>query len=79
MADEFVSSDSNWVISLIQGTTAVPKSVAKLIDTVGEQLGLFLEPVHIRRRVQAVSNAILTDAKAKAEVAVGRVDKFRGS
>ncbi len=70
MTVESPSPKPDWIISLIQGTTAVPKSVAKLIDTVGDQIGLFLEPVHIRRKGQAESDVLLAEAKAKVEIAL---------
>jgi hypothetical protein len=57
-------------MALIQGTTAVPKSVAKLIDTIGDQIGLFLEPTHIRRKGQAEADVMVAQAKAKGLVAV---------
>ena len=66
--------DPSWYIALIQGTTIVPKAVAKLIDTVGDQIGLFLEPTHIRRKGQAEADVTVTDAKAKAQVAVLKVE-----
>jgi hypothetical protein len=64
---------SNLLNSLISGTTAIPKSVAKLIDTVGEQIGLFLEPVHIRRKGQAEADLTVAEARARAEIAVVRL------
>ena len=65
---------SNLLNSLITGTTAVPKSVAKLIDTVGEQIGLFLEPAHTRRKGQAKADVAVREAEAKAEVAFVRFE-----
>jgi len=72
--DKPPSPNPNWFMSLIQGTTAVPKSVAKLLDTVCEQIGLFLEPIHIRRKGQAESDLSLAEAKAKAAIAVVRIE-----
>jgi hypothetical protein len=57
-------------MALIEGTTAVPQSVAKLIDSVGNQLGLFLEPTHIRRKGRAQADVLVSEANAKAEIAV---------
>jgi Protein of unknown function (DUF2806) len=65
---------SNLLNSLVTGTTAVPQSVAKLIDTVGEQMGFFLEPIHIRRRGQAKVDVAAAEAEAKAELAVARAE-----
>src|SRR5271166_2598408 len=53
---------------------ALPRSLAKLIDTVGGQIGLFLEPYHIRRKGQAEADVTVAKAKAKAEIAVVRVE-----
>jgi hypothetical protein len=64
----------NLLNSLVTGTTAVPKSVAKLIDTVGEQLGFFLEPIHIRRKGQARAEVAVIEAEAKADIAVVRAE-----
>jgi uncharacterized protein DUF2806 len=61
---------TNWWTSLLQGTTAISKSVVKLIDTVGEQIGLFLEPTHIRRKGQAKADTTVINAKAEADVAM---------
>jgi hypothetical protein len=58
------------VMALIQGGTAIPNAVAKLIDTVGSQIGLFLEPTHIRRKGQAEADVLVSEAKAKADIAV---------
>ena len=63
----------NLLNSLITGTTAVPNSVAKLIDTVAEQIGFFLEPVHIRRRGRANADVAVAEAEAKADIAAARV------
>lgn len=62
------------LIAIIQGTTAVPKLVAKLIDTVGEQVGLFLEPYHIRRKGQAEADVTVAETKAKAQITVLRLE-----
>jgi hypothetical protein len=66
--------DEAWYMALIHGTTAVPKSVAKLIDTVGDQIGLFLEPIHIRRKGQASIDVLVSKAKAQAEIAVLKIE-----
>jgi hypothetical protein len=60
----------DWLMALIQGTTAVPKSVAKLVDTIGEQAGFLLEPAHIRRKGQAMADVKIAEAKADADIAV---------
>jgi len=57
---------------LITGTTAVPKSVAKLINTVGEQIGFSLEPLHIRGKGQAEADSAVAEAKAKAKAAIAK-------
>ncbi len=74
MADASPSPEPDRILALIQGTTAVPRSIAKLIDTVREQIGLFLEPYHIRRRGQAEADVVVTEAKAKADIAVIRLE-----
>lgn len=61
-------------MALIQNTTAIPKAVAKLIDTVRNQIGLFLEPTHIRRKGQAEAGVKVSEARAKADVAVLRIE-----
>jgi hypothetical protein len=53
---------------LIGRSTAIPKSVAKLIDTVGEQAGLIAAPHHVRRNADAQAAAAITLAKAGVEV-----------
>lgn len=63
-------ADPSWYITLIQGTTAIPKSVAKLIDTVGGQIGLFLEPIHLRRKGQAEIDVAVAETRGMAEIAV---------
>ena len=70
MADNLPVSEPNWYISLIQGTTAIPTAIAKLIETVGTQTGLFLEPTHVRRKGQAEADVTVAKAKAEAEIAV---------
>jgi hypothetical protein len=74
MADASPSPVPDRILALIQGTTEVPRSIAKLIDTVREQLGLFLEPYHIRRRGQAEADVVVTEAKTKADIAVIRLE-----
>ena len=74
MAHASPSLEPDRILALIQGTTAVPRSVAKLIDTVGEQIGLFLEPYHIRRKGQAEADVTAAETKAKAEIAVVRLE-----
>lgn len=59
---------NTWYSMLLQGTTAVPKSIAKLFDTVSDQIGLFLEPVHIKRKAVAEADAAIVSAKATAEI-----------
>ena len=70
MTDHLPVPEASWFMSLIQGTTAIPKAIAKLIDTIGGQIGLFLEPTHIRRKGQAEADVTVTEARAKADVAV---------
>lgn len=70
MQDQQPAAEPGSFLSLIQGTTAIPKAISKLIDTVGDQIGLFLEPTHIRRKGQAQADVTVAEAKAKAEVAV---------
>jgi len=61
-------------MALIQGGTAVPKAVAKLIDTIGDQIGLFLEPTHIRKKGQAEAEVLVYEAKAKAEISALKME-----
>jgi uncharacterized repeat protein (TIGR03899 family) len=70
--DPISPSSPNWAISLIQGTTAVPTSLAKLLDTIGVQIGLVSEPFHIRRKGQAELDMQVASARAEGEVAVIR-------
>ncbi len=44
--------------------------VSKLVKTVCDQFGLFLEPTHIRRRASAEADAALTKARAGADIEV---------
>jgi hypothetical protein len=76
MTTNLPAPSTGWstLTSLIQGSTAVPKAVAKLIDTVGDQIGLFLEATHIRRKAKADADAALIAAKGKAEEAVVKVE-----
>jgi hypothetical protein len=73
MAEDLHAPAANWWTSLIQGTTAIPQSVAKLLDTVGQQIGLFLEPTHIRRRGQAEADVTIVKARVEAEIAIVQV------
>ena len=73
MADNLPAPETSWYISLIQGTTAIPTAIAKLIETVGEQIGLFLEPAHIRRKGKAEADVTVAKAKAEAGIAVVQV------
>jgi uncharacterized repeat protein (TIGR03899 family) len=70
MADQVPSPQPSWIISLIQGTTVIPVAFAKLINTVGDQIGLFIEPTHIRRKGQAEADVSVMQAKADQEIAV---------
>jgi hypothetical protein len=63
-------AEPSWYMALIQGSTAIPKSIAKLIDTIGEQTGMFLEPTHIRRKGKAEADVAIENVKAESEVAV---------
>jgi hypothetical protein len=65
---------TNWFLALIQGTTSVPKAVAKLINTVGEQIGFLLEPTHIRRRAAAKADAAMIEAEAESEISLLQFD-----
>ena len=58
------------IMALIEGTTAVPRSVGKLIETIGDQIGLFLEPTHIRRKGQAEADVTVAAPRAKADIEV---------
>lgn len=73
MIDQPVAQES-WYMALIQGTTTIPKAVAKLIDTIGNQIGLFLEPTHIRRKGQAEAGVNVSEARAKADIAVLKIE-----
>lgn len=72
--DQSPVPQTSWYMALIQGTTAIPKSVAKLLDTIGDQIGLFLEPIHIRRKGQAEADVLVFEANAKAEISVLKVE-----
>jgi hypothetical protein len=64
------SGPTSWGIALVQGTTAVPRAAAKLLNTVADQIGFFLEPLHTRRKGKAEADAAVAKAKAEAEIAV---------
>jgi hypothetical protein len=66
MPEDNPQASPDCLMALITGTTAVPVSIAKLIDTVGEQVGLFLEPYHIRRKGKAEADVTVAKAEAKA-------------
>jgi len=73
MADNPLVPEPSWYTSIIQGTTAIPNSIAKLIDTIGTQIGFFLEPTHIRRKGQAEADVTVAMAEAEAKrVVVGQ-------
>ncbi len=61
-------------IATVLGIVAVTKSVAKLLGTVSDQIGLFLEPIHIRRKSHAEAVALKAEATAKAEVSVIEIE-----
>jgi hypothetical protein len=74
MTDQLSAQEPGMLMALIQGTTAVPKSVAKLIDTIGEQIGLFAEPFHTRRMGKAEADVTVTAARAEAEIATIKLE-----
>lgn len=55
--------------SLATGTTVVPKSVAKLIETISDQLGVYLNAGNILRKAKKEADAAVVQAKSEAEVA----------
>lgn len=55
---------------LVLNSTAVPRALGKLIETVGDQIGLFLKPVHTRRQAQADADAVVAHARAKCAIKV---------
>jgi len=66
-----------WHLALIHGTTAVPKAVGKLIETLAGQIDLLAEPTHIRRigaaqddkRINAArADAIIDEIKLRSEI-----------
>ena len=59
MGDNLPVPEPSWYTSLIQGTTAIPTAIAKLFETVGAQVGLFLEPTHVRRKGQAEADVTI--------------------
>jgi len=65
MADNLPVPETSWFLSLIQGTTAIPQSVAKLIDTVGAQVGYFFEPIHIRRKGRAEADVAIMQHESR--------------
>jgi hypothetical protein len=73
MTDQPPATEPNYLMALIQGTTGLPKSVAKLVDTIGEQAGLFLKPMHILGTSAAEADARVAVAKADAGIAVFEV------
>lgn len=60
--------------SLIMSNGPVAAGVGKLLNTVSEQIGLFLEPHHIRRKAKAEADANIIEAKSKAEIAVVKAE-----
>jgi hypothetical protein len=65
----------NWLVALIEGTTAVPQGVAKLLETIADQIGFSLEPFHIRRKAKAQADAAITAAKGQGEIAQIQLEK----
>jgi hypothetical protein len=68
MATDLSGQEPNCWLALIQGSTAVPRGVGKLLETVADQIGLSMEPFHIRRKAAAEGDAAITAAKAEAEI-----------
>lgn len=71
MTTDSSGNHATWLdigLSITTGTTAVPKAVAKLIETVADQVGLYFEPYHIRQRAEAVGDARQIEARANREV-----------
>ena len=62
------------LLAIINGTTAVPVALAKLIDTIGCQIGLYREAGNIRRVGQANANVVVAAAKAKVETDIIKAD-----
>jgi hypothetical protein len=69
MVDHLPSEMPSGLPALIVGTTVASAALKKLIETIGHQVGLFLEPVHIRRKGQAEADSKVAMATAQAEVA----------
>jgi hypothetical protein len=68
MSDQLPAPAPGFWLSLVQGGS-VRKSIAKFIDTIGDQISLFLEPTHVRRKGKAQADVRVVDAKADAEIA----------
>ena len=54
-------------LATVLGIVALTKSGAKLLDTVADQIGLSLEPMHIRRKSEAEADVLITEETAKAK------------
>ena len=61
-------------LATVVGIVTVTKSVAKLLGTVSDQVGLCMEPIHIRRKSHAEAEALKIEATAKAEVSVIKLE-----
>src|SRR5262249_23117507 len=72
MAEETSNTNPGWDFfkSLIPGQGPIAKSLAKLINTVSDQITLSLAPVHAYRDSIALADGLRVEAQAKADVAV---------
>jgi len=63
----FMDAFMEAILATIAGSTVVSVAVAKLIDTIGGQIGLHREANNIRRVGQANADVVVATAKAKVE------------
>jgi hypothetical protein len=69
MPESHTTSLGEIALAVVNGTTAVPRAVAKLIETVCDQVGLATRPWHTRRQGQAEADLLVANADAGAEIA----------
>lgn len=58
----------------ILGIPALSKGTGKLLETVSNQLALFMEPVHIRRKAAAEADAMVSESIAKERVKLIKIE-----
>jgi len=70
MADEKAVAESGFWTTLMLRLTASPQATAKFITTLSDQLALWAEPYHIRRKGEAEADVLVAQARSEAKIAV---------